>query len=108
MIDYSPQPKISMMGEEVSYDDLPGTGAISLDDHFKPVKLSPKAIDEASKIVPSEHWVKYGLYTWLRSRAEHVFKHMPASKTEGKLGIMKYFFEYGADGPVLKSVSLTK
>ena len=108
MIEYAETPKISLMGEELSYDTVAGTGAVELADHFKPVKLSPQAIDQASKIVPSEHWIKQGIYTWLRARAELVFKDLPASKLEGRYKILNYRFEYGGDGPVLRSVSLSK
>ena len=85
----------SLMGEELAYDTVPGTGAVDLEDHLKPVKLSPQAIDQASKIVPSEHWVKVGIYTWLRARAELVFKDLPASKLEGRHKVLNYKFEYG-------------
>lgn len=61
------KPKITLMGEEIDYDSLPEPDAVDLADHFKPVKLSPRAIDEASKIVPSEVWIKDGLHLALES-----------------------------------------
>lgn len=94
------------MGEEVPYDKFPGTGAIDMEDYFKPVRLSPRAINEASKIVPIEGWITQGLHAWLQIRANHVFGKLSADLTEGRLGVMRYFFEYDKDGPVLKSVSI--
>lgn len=95
-----------IMGEEVEWDEVPGTGAVELADYFKPVRLSPAAIDAASKIVPSEHWMKYGLHTWLSQRANHVFSKLTTDEMTGRLGQMKYFFQFDAEGPVLKTVSL--
>lgn len=100
------RPRITMMGEEIPWESLPDARAINFDDYFKPVKLSPRAIDSCSKIVPSEYWKLYGLHTWLSKRANHVFSKLSGGKNEAYLGTMKYFFEYDADGPVLKNVSL--
>jgi hypothetical protein len=57
------KPRITYMGEELDWEEVPEPDATELADHFKPVKLSPRAINLASQIVPSEHWVKEGLYT---------------------------------------------
>lgn len=97
-----------MMGEEIPWDDLPNpTTAVELIDYFKPVKLSPRAIDNASKIVPPEHWISKGIYTWLQSRANYVFKKLESlDVVEGRCGRMRYIYEFDADGPVLKTVSL--
>lgn len=103
-------PKIWIMGEEgmeeVPHDELPSHDAIELQDHFKRVKLSPRAIDMASKMIPLEFYFKEGLHTFLRGRAELVFSKLSASQTEGVYGKLKYVFEFDADGPVLKTVSL--
>lgn len=98
--------KIIYMGEEIKADDLPETDAVSLEDYFAPVTLSPHAIDMCSKYVPESVWRPLGVYTWLQGRANHVFKKLPTSKKEISLGRLKYVFEYDATGPVLKTVIL--
>ena len=98
--------KILIMGEEVSWDEVPAAKETDLRQHFKPVKLSPKAIDQASKLVPIEAWKREGLYTWLAKRADHVFSKLTSDQTEGRFGVMKYKFEFDAGGPVLANVSL--
>jgi hypothetical protein len=100
------KPRITYMGDDIDYDSLPEPDAVELADYFKPVKLSPRAIDAASQIVPSEHFVKEGLYTWLSKRADHVFGKLSSSERSGRLGKMKYEFGFDADGPVLERVSL--
>lgn len=100
------RPRITIMGEEIPWDALPEAPAIDLADYFKPVKLSKQAVDQASKIVPHELWIKQGIHTWLSRRADHVFGKLSSSQTEGRLGAMRYKFEFDADGPVLNSVSL--
>jgi hypothetical protein len=101
------KPRITVMGEEMPWDSFPeAVRAVELEDYFKPVKLSPLAINEASKIVPSEFWIKHGLYKWLQQRADHVFSKLPSDKSKGMLGQLRYFFEFDADGPVLTKVSL--
>ena len=100
------RPKITIMGEEVAWDYFPDPPAVGLEDYFKPVKLSPLAINEASKIVPSKFWIEVGLYKWLEKRADHVFSKLPASQTRGMFGQLRYYFEFDADGPVLGKVSL--
>ena len=94
------------MGEEIPWDEVPEARAIDLHDYFKPVKISPKAIDRASMIVPEQYWKATGIYTWLSRRANHVFGKLPSDKTEGQSGRLKYFFEYTADGPALRDVRL--
>lgn len=100
------KPRVTLMGEEIDLDELPAGEAAHMEDYFKPVKLSPRAIDEASRIVPRDTWEQVGLYTWLRGRADLVFSKLPISQTEGRFGKMKYVFEFDAEGPVLKSVAL--
>lgn len=102
------QPRVTYMGEEIAYDDVPAPEAVEVEDYFKPVKLSPRSIDEASRAVPASVWELTGLYTWLQSRADHVFSKLPISKTEGHFGRLKYVFEFDADGPVLKTVALDR
>lgn len=99
-------PKIVEMGVEHAYEDFPGSGALSLDDHFKPVRLSERAIDEASKVVPIDLWIKVGIHTWLKQRAEHVFSKLSSDQTRGTLGKLTYQFMYDAEGPVLQYVKL--
>jgi hypothetical protein len=99
------KPKITLMGEEIDYDSLPEPDAVDLADHFKPVKLSPRAIDEASKIVPSEVGLRTAC-TWLSKAANFVFSKLSASQRWGRMGKMKYEFGFDADGPVLLKVSL--
>lgn len=94
------------MGKELTdkeVAELPAARATSMDDYFAPVTLSPLAIDMASKVVPDHYWKPVGLHTWLSKRANEAFKRMPASHTEIKGGQVKYVFEYGAHGPVLKN-----
>lgn len=98
--------KIYMMGEEVSHEELPDAEAVSAEDYFAPVTLSPKAIDQASQIVPDEHWKPMGLHTWLSQRANQAFQKMPVSDRSITMGRLKYVFEYAATGPVLKEVIL--
>jgi hypothetical protein len=45
------------MGEPLEWDELPGA---ELEDYFKPVRISPRAIDHVSKIVPAQHWIEEG------------------------------------------------
>jgi hypothetical protein len=92
--------------EEVPYDETPGTGAAELADHFIPLRVSPAALDQVSKIVPVEKWRKVGIYTWTKGAAQHVFDRLTSDQLEGKLGILKMKFEFDKDGPLLKSVSL--
>ena len=98
--------KIYYMGEPLSHDELPDAGPYSLEDCFAPVTLSAKAIDRASQIVPAQHWREIGIHTWLAGRANGAFSKLPVSKTEICMGRLKYVFEYGAAGPVLKNVVL--
>lgn len=100
------KPRILIMGEEVSYDDLPAAKAIDMEDYFKPVKISPRAIDQASRIVPVEHFKSEGLYTWISKRANHVFKKLNTDLTKGQLGPVTYHFEYDENGPFLSRVSI--
>lgn len=103
-------PIIRVMGEhgmeEIPYHEVPESRALGLDDYFKPVKISPLAIDQASKFVPIDLWKKYGLYTWLSGSANHVFRGLTTEQYKGKLGLLNYVFEYDSDGPVLKTVFL--
>lgn len=94
------------MGEEIPHEEFPDAEAPSMSDYFAPVTLSPHAIDRASQIVPEEYWQAVGLYTWLQGRADGVFKKLPTSKKEYRLGKLTYVFEYTAEGPVLKTVQL--
>lgn len=102
------QPRVFYMGQEISHDELPEAEAVSLDDHFAPVMLSPRALDRASQIVPMEHWLPLGLYTWLYKRANFAFGRLPitAASREIQLGKLKYEFEFSEQGPVLKTVTL--
>ena len=100
------KPRILVMGREVDRDEFGGTGAVDLADHFKPVKLSPKAIDQASKIVPPKYWIEKGLHSWLKDRAERVFKQLSGDQTRGKFGTVTYRFGFDTEGPVLESISL--
>lgn len=100
------KPRITYMGEEIAYDDVPEPQAIEMLDYFKPVKLSPRSIDEASRAVPLRAYEQSGLYTWLQQRADFVFSKLPVSQTEGRFGRLRYSFEFDADGPVLKTVTL--
>lgn len=102
--DVDKKPKIFLMGEEVPWDEAPEADAADLRDYFKPVKLSGRAIDAASTIVPPQFWSKTGIYTFLQHRADHVFSKMASGQREAKLGQLKYLFEFDDEGPVLKTV----
>jgi hypothetical protein len=107
MTDQTKKPKITVMGEAVDYDSLPEPSVTpEFADLFKPVRISPPALDIASKIIPSQYWMKDGLHAFLQGRADKVFQGLSYSLTKGQYGKVKYIFEYDADGPVLKTVSL--
>lgn len=105
------KPKILVMGEnggmeEIDWDELPEpTDAVELADYFKKVRISPQAIDQVSKIVPSKYYEKEGLYTWISRRAEFIFGKLSTSETSGKLKQLKYDFVFDAHGPVLDRVT---
>lgn len=99
--------KILMMGEEISHDDLPPVSQpVDNVDYFKRVRISPRAIDEASRIIPQEHYRAVGLYSFLAERANHIFKHLPASQTSGRFRTLEYFFEYDAEGPIVRRIAV--
>ncbi len=104
------KPRILIMGdsgmEVVPWDSIPEPEAAHLEDYFKPVRISPRAIDIATKIIPAKYYAEVGLHTFLAGRANKVFRLMSASQTAGQYGKVKYFFEFDAHGPVLKTVSL--
>jgi hypothetical protein len=106
MVQEHKTPRITIMGEEVPYEEVPGSGEVTWADRFNAVRLTPRAINEASKIVPIELWHKFGIYRWLQGRANHVAKNMGIGETSGRLGLMKYVFEFDGDTPVLKDVLL--
>lgn len=85
-----------------------GTGVVDRLDHFKPVKLTHRAINEASKIVTPETWKKYGIVKWLQAAADHYYKHMPTDKLEHIIlpSPLRFVFEHDHEGPVLKSVRI--
>jgi hypothetical protein len=72
------------VGQELEWDDVPSAGAGEPADHFKPVKLSPRAIDAAF----------------------FVFSKLSASQTWGRMGKLRYEFGFDAEGPVLERVLL--
>lgn len=107
-------PRITVLGdhgmEPVISDSVPDPSPHDLEDYFKPVRISPRAIDLASKIIPDEHRhivrEMGGMHSFLSDRAERVFKKISAGQREGRYGKLIYKFEFDAEGPVLKSVSL--
>src|SRR4051794_10543079 len=80
-----------------------GTGAVELKDHFKPVRLSIPAINQASKLIPHENWAKHGICNYLQATADYMFLKLPSGKMEIRGKVLKYVFEFDHDGPVLKS-----
>lgn len=103
--------KVTMMGEDgietLHYDELPGAEqAPALEDYFKPVEISPKAIDTASRIVPQKYYVSEGLHTFLKKRADFVFSKMTAQQTRCRFKGLMLLFEFNENGPVLKNVEL--
>jgi hypothetical protein len=106
------KPKIHVMGEnggmeEILWDDLPEPSeAVELADYFKKVRISPAAIDWVSRNIPSEHWIKDGLYTWVSKRADFVFSKLPSTETSGRMRTLKYSFVYDSHGPVLDRISI--
>lgn len=97
--------KVYFMGQRISLDELPEPEP-SLEAHFKPVVLTPKALDLASQIVPPEHWMPKGLHSWLQSRADAAFSKLTTNQREIQQGRLKYFFEIQSDIPVLAKVTL--
>lgn len=107
------KPRITVVGEhgveEVDFDKLPDPDpqAYDLSHYFDPPRISERAIDLASKIIPQEYAIKHGgLHKLLQKRAAEVFSKLPASVTRGTYGKLTYIFDFDKDGPVLKSVSL--
>lgn len=94
------------MGQDISHEELPAAPPGSVEDLFKPVRLTPLAIDMASKVVPEQYWKPYGLYSWLERKADAAFKQLPSDKYKIKMGKLNYIFEYADDGPILKKVHL--
>ena len=92
-----------MMGEDVTHE-YDGTGAIDLNHHMEPLRLSIEAINQASRIIPSDVWKSRGICTWLLAAAEHAFSHTPSGKLDHLIGPVRYTFEFDASGPVLKAV----
>ncbi len=107
------KPKILQMDEngkmvELAWDSIPDpvNEAYDLKHHFLPVKISPKAIDMASKIVPEVYITKHGgVHSFLTKRANEVFQTLSASQRSGTKGQLKYIFDFDKDGPVLKMVA---
>ena len=48
------QPKVKYMGKELLYEELPEADAVSMEDYFAPVKLTPGAIEHNELLVPLE------------------------------------------------------
>ncbi len=95
--------------EEVDFDSLPEPHPIAynLTHYFKPVKILPRAIDLASKIIPSWYVVEHGgVHTILSKQANAMFEKMSAGQRSGTWGKMKFIFDFDKDGPVLKTVGL--
>jgi hypothetical protein len=80
--------------------------AVDLKDYFKPVRLPLEVINQASKLIPHENWIKYGICKYLQHTADHMFLKLPSGKMEIRGKVLKYVFEFDHDGPVLKSISL--
>lgn len=93
------------MGEDVTHE-YAGTGVVDRLDHFKPVRLTHRAINDVSKIVPSDTWKKNGIVKWLQAAADHYYKLMPIDKLEHIIlpSPLRFVFEHDHDGPVLASV----
>lgn len=107
------KPRIRILGdhgmEDVDYDSIPDPAPVAyeLAHYFKPVKISPHAIDMASKIIPQSYATQHdGLHSLLSKRANEIFQKMAASDRSGVYGKMKYVFDFDKDGPVLKTVGL--
>lgn len=103
------KPRITFMGEEVPWESLPEPEPVAyhLSHYFAEVKISPRALNQASKIIEPQWYIKHGgLHALLQKRANEVFSKLPASKTVAQYKNLKYIFDFDKDGPVLKSVSL--
>lgn len=107
------KPRIRILGEhgmeEVDYDSIPEPSPVAYDPlhYFAQVKISPRAINMASKIIPQSYATKHGgLHSLLTKRANEIFQKMSASDRSGVYGKMKYIFDFDKDGPVLKTVGL--
>lgn len=107
------KPRIRILGdngmEDVDYDSIPEPIPIAyeLAHYFSTVKISPKAIDLASKIIPSWYVLQHGgIHSILSKEANAMFEKMSASQRSGIWGKMKFIFDFDKDGPVLKTVGL--
>jgi hypothetical protein len=103
-------PRVLYLGEEISWDD-PRLGdantPVELAHYFAPVTISPKAIDDCSRLVPKQHWEKDGgIHAFLQKRADFIFQKMPCVMTEARFRSLIYMFEYTHEGPVLKGLKL--
>lgn len=106
--------RIKVFGEASDWEEpaeaiVPaGTGAIDMEHTMAPLRLSLRAINEASKIISPETWKKHGIVKWLQAAAEHYFARLPSNELEIILlpSPVRYIFEFDADGPVLKSVRI--
>lgn len=99
------KPRIRVMGEngmeEVDYDSIPDPDPVAFQmmHYFAPVKVSARAINMASKIIPNHYAAEHGgLHALLQKRA--------ASDRSGVFGKIKYIFDFDKDGPVLVTIGL--
>src|SRR5437868_11284 len=99
-------PRITMMGEEIPYEEMPGNGALNWDARFAPVRLTPRSINTASTVVPLDVWHKVGIVRWLQSTANEAARNMAIDDTSGMVGKLRYIFEFDHNGPILKDVRL--
>ncbi len=105
------KPTIRILGEhgmeEIDYDSIPEPVPVAyhLADYFKTVKISPKAIDMASRIIPDKYIKEHGgVHSYLSKFANQVFEKMPASARSASCGSLKFIYDFDKDGPVLKDV----
>lgn len=108
------RPRIRILGddgeEDVPWDSVDDPEP-KLEDHFKPVRIMPRALDIASKIIPREFWKDEkgnacGLHEFLQRCADGAFPKMSASQREIAWGKLRYSFDFDKDGPLLKTISL--
>lgn len=107
------KPRIRILGdhgmEDVDYDSIPDPVPVAyhLTHYFKSVRISPRAIDLASKIIPGWYVLQHGgIHSILTKEANAMFEKMSGGQRSGTWGKMKFIFDFDKDGPVLKTVGL--
>jgi len=101
-----------LLSEEEIEEHMPEVLEPTLEYHFAPVRLTPRAIDRASQNVPDEVWKPIGIHSWLQGRADEAWSKADSMKPNKEKEIryrgqgkrIEFVFERDEDTPVLKTV----